>query len=53
MTLRQAVIFYLVRLPFILGLIMAGFIMEFLVELPFRVLIWFHERFRGSAGKNK
>ncbi len=45
MSLQKKVVFYAVRLPLIMVLMMMGFILEFMVELPFRVLMWFHERF--------
>jgi len=50
MTLKTWFVFYTVRLPLILGLMMAGFILEFAVEFPFRVVMWGHERFRNSTG---
>lgn len=52
MTVQSKLIFYLVRLPLILGLMMTGFVMEFLIELPFRAIMRLHPRTRGSAGRN-
>jgi hypothetical protein len=53
MTLKTRFVFYTVRLPLILGLMMLGFILEFAVELPFRALMWGHGRFRNSAGRKR
>ncbi len=53
MTIQRKLVFYTVRLPLILGLMMAGFIFEFLIELPFRILIRLHDGPRGSAGRKK
>ena len=54
MRVRSKLFFYTVRLPLILVLMMAGFIFEFLIELPFRAVMFFHRRSRGSANpKNK
>ena len=35
---RQRIVFYLVKLPFILVTIVIGFLLEFLLELPFMVM---------------
>ena len=35
---RQKIGFYLIKLPFILVTIIIGFLMEFLLELPFMVM---------------
>jgi hypothetical protein len=40
--------FYLVKLPFILLLIIFGFIFEFLITLPFLVLCSLDSYFRGK-----
>lgn len=53
MTGPSKLMFYTVRLPLILGLMMTGFILEFLVELPFRAMMFFHRRFGGSAERNR
>jgi hypothetical protein len=54
MTIRSKLVFYTARLPLILVLTMAGFIFEFLIELPFRAMMFFHQRLRGPANrKNK
>ncbi len=51
MTVRSKPVFYTVRLPLILGLMMAGFILEFIIELPFRAMMFFHQRFREPANR--
>jgi hypothetical protein len=52
MTIPKKVVFYTVRLPLILALMMMGFILEFLVELPFRAIMWCHERFGDRPVRN-
>ena len=37
---RQKISFYLIKLPFILITIIIGFVLEFLIELPFMVMCW-------------
>ena len=39
------------RLLFTIVIGLAGFVFEFLVELPFRFVIWLHPSWRGKLGK--
>ena len=41
--------FCLIKLPILYGLILSGFILEFIVELPFAIIVALHEGF----GRNK
>lgn len=40
----EKIVFYLVKLPFILTLIIFGFMLEFLIELPFVVMCSLDQR---------
>ncbi len=40
----EKIVFYLVKLPFILTLIMFGFMLEFIIELPFMVMCSLDQR---------
>jgi len=39
----------LVKPPLMLVLILAGFVLEFLVEFPFRLTLWVSDRARGRG----
>jgi hypothetical protein len=49
--MSEKFMFYVSKLPFILALIMIGFVFDFLIQLPFRVMVavdgWYRKMVRS------